>query len=47
VTDEFEFLMQDSSDKEDLNAQIEAACALVEKLMTENAELVEKVMTTS
>ncbi|CDY14449.1 BnaC03g21460D [Brassica napus] len=29
--------------EEELNSQIEAACTLVEKLMTENAELVEKV----
>ncbi|ESQ52528.1 hypothetical protein EUTSA_v10016585mg [Eutrema salsugineum] len=29
--------------EEELNSQIEAACALVEKLITENAELVEKV----
>lgn len=28
---------------EELNSQIEAACTLVEKLITENAELVEKV----
>lgn len=43
MTDEFEFLMQDSPEKEDLNAQIETACALIEKLVTENAELVEKM----
>ncbi|XP_020422661.1 uncharacterized protein LOC18773016 isoform X2 [Prunus persica] len=30
-------------EREDLNSQVEAACALVEKLMAENAELVEKV----
>ncbi|KAL0674227.1 hypothetical protein Bca4012_002208 [Brassica carinata] len=29
--------------EEELNSQIEAACTLVEKLITENAELVEKV----
>ncbi|PRQ42667.1 putative transcription factor bZIP family [Rosa chinensis] len=32
-----------TSEREDLNSQIEAACALVEKLITENADLVEKV----
>ncbi|GAB2236002.1 hypothetical protein Drorol1_Dr00026450 [Drosera rotundifolia] len=32
-----------SAEMEDLNSQIEAMCALVGKLMTENAELVEKV----
>lgn len=32
-----------ASEREDLNSQIEAACALVEKLITENADLVEKV----
>ncbi|XP_015897904.3 binder of USO1 and GRH1 protein 1 isoform X8 [Ziziphus jujuba] len=31
------------SELEDLNSQVEAACALVEKLITENADLVEKV----
>ncbi|XP_050382048.1 uncharacterized protein LOC126798989 [Argentina anserina] len=31
------------SEREELNSQIEAACALVEKLITENADLVEKV----
>ncbi|KAF8394804.1 hypothetical protein HHK36_018740 [Tetracentron sinense] len=31
------------SEDQDLNTQMEAACALVEKLITENAELVEKV----
>ncbi|XP_011018970.1 PREDICTED: rho-associated protein kinase 2 isoform X2 [Populus euphratica] len=31
------------SEKEELNSQIEAACALVDKLITENADLVEKV----
>lgn len=36
-------LMQQPSGYEDLNSQVEAACALVEKLVTENAELVEKV----
>lgn len=35
--------MQHASEREDLNSQIEAACALVEKLITENADLVEKV----
>lgn len=35
--------MQDASEKENLNAEIEAACVLVEKLVTENAELVEKM----
>ncbi|KAJ8422127.1 hypothetical protein Cgig2_012585 [Carnegiea gigantea] len=34
---------KDSPVKEDLNAQIETACALIEKLVTENAELVEKM----
>lgn len=34
---------KDSPEKEDLNAQIETACALIEKLVTENAELVEKM----
>ncbi|KAL9256025.1 hypothetical protein AKJ16_DCAP21374, partial [Drosera capensis] len=33
-----------SAEIEDLNSQIEATCALVGKLMTENAELVEKVV---
>ncbi|XP_021895485.1 protein hook homolog isoform X3 [Carica papaya] len=32
-----------AASKEELNSQIEAACVLVEKLITENAELVEKV----
>ncbi|KAJ6921218.1 protein hook [Populus alba x Populus x berolinensis] len=32
------------AEKEELNSQIEAACALVNKLITENADLVEKVM---
>ncbi|XP_023905396.1 uncharacterized protein LOC112017170 isoform X1 [Quercus suber] len=32
-----------ASENEDLNSQMEAACALVDKLTTENAELVEKV----
>ncbi|XP_030456007.1 kinesin-like protein KIN-14P isoform X2 [Syzygium oleosum] len=32
-----------SSEYEELNSQMEAACALVEKLITENADLVEKV----
>ncbi|XP_075638183.1 uncharacterized protein LOC142610284 isoform X2 [Castanea sativa] len=32
-----------TSENEDLNSQMEAACALVDKLITENAELVEKV----
>ncbi|PON95095.1 Mitochondrial ATP synthase D chain-related protein [Trema orientale] len=32
-----------SSEREELNSQIEAACQLVEKLVAENAELVEKV----
>ncbi|KAI4302631.1 hypothetical protein MLD38_038353 [Melastoma candidum] len=32
-----------SLEHENLNSQIEAACALVEKLITENADLVEKV----
>ncbi|XP_061966540.1 uncharacterized protein LOC133690311 isoform X3 [Populus nigra] len=31
------------AEKEELNSQIEAACALVDKLITENADLVEKV----
>ncbi|GMH10052.1 hypothetical protein Nepgr_011893 [Nepenthes gracilis] len=34
---------QDAEEGEDLNSQIEAACALVVKLIAENAELVEKV----
>ncbi|KAH9617139.1 hypothetical protein KSS87_014218 [Heliosperma pusillum] len=34
---------KDGSEKEDLNAQIEAAFELVEKLVVENAELVEKL----
>ncbi|KAK7821307.1 hypothetical protein CFP56_037829 [Quercus suber] len=34
---------QIASENEDLNSQMEAACALVDKLTTENAELVEKV----
>ncbi|KAG6744403.1 hypothetical protein POTOM_053123 [Populus tomentosa] len=37
-------LGKNDAEKEDLNSQIEAACALVDKLITENAELVEKVM---
>lgn len=36
-------VQKEVSDKEVLNAQIEASCALVEKLVAENAELVEKV----
>ncbi|XP_050244203.1 uncharacterized protein LOC126692585 isoform X2 [Quercus robur] len=32
-----------ASENKDLNSQMEAACALVDKLITENAELVEKV----
>ncbi|XP_041027581.1 restin homolog isoform X3 [Juglans microcarpa x Juglans regia] len=36
-------LKMHGSEHEDLNSQMEAALALVEKLMTENAELVEKV----
>ncbi|KAL5539998.1 hypothetical protein UlMin_043640 [Ulmus minor] len=32
-----------ASEREDLNSQVEAACALVEKLVAENADLVEKV----
>ncbi|KAI3408982.1 uncharacterized protein J3R85_019933 [Psidium guajava] len=32
-----------SSEYDELNSQMEAACALVEKLITENADLVEKV----
>ncbi|XP_052303691.1 uncharacterized protein LOC7472488 isoform X9 [Populus trichocarpa] len=36
-------LGKNDAEKEDLNSQIEAACALVDKLITENAELVEKV----
>ncbi|KAF3449278.1 hypothetical protein FNV43_RR10006 [Rhamnella rubrinervis] len=36
-------LTKQPSGHEDLNSQVEAACALVEKLITENAELVEKV----
>ena len=39
----FEFLEQEVSEKEVLNAQMEASCALVEKLVAENADLVEKV----
>ena len=38
------FLMQDVFEKENLNAEIEEAYALIGKLMTENAELVAKVM---
>lgn len=38
-------LIQGASEEE-LNSQIEAACTLVEKLITENAELVEKVRCT-
>ncbi|KAJ6871722.1 hypothetical protein NC652_037165 [Populus alba x Populus x berolinensis] len=34
---------KNDAEKENLNSQIEAACALVDKLITENAELVEKV----
>jgi transcription elongation factor S-II len=33
--------------EEELNSQIEAACTLVEKLITENADLVEKVRCTT
>lgn len=36
-------MIQHSSEYDVLNSQLEGACALVEKLMTENAELVEKV----
>ncbi|GMY25733.1 golgin subfamily A member 2 isoform X2 [Fagus crenata] len=36
-------LKKRASEIEDLNSQMEAACALIEKLITENAELVEKV----
>ncbi|XP_016651046.1 PREDICTED: myosin-1 isoform X3 [Prunus mume] len=36
-------LAKHALEREDLNSQVEAACALVEKLMAENAELVEKV----
>ncbi|XP_004302523.1 PREDICTED: kinesin-like protein KIF20B isoform X1 [Fragaria vesca subsp. vesca] len=32
-----------AAEREELNSQIEAACALVEKLITENADLVEKM----
>lgn len=39
------WLIQGASEEE-LNSQIEAACTLVEKLITENAELVEKVSCT-
>uniref|UniRef100_A0A2N9FHZ1 Uncharacterized protein n=1 Tax=Fagus sylvatica TaxID=28930 RepID=A0A2N9FHZ1_FAGSY len=35
-------LKKRASEIEDLNSQMEAACALIEKLITENAELVEK-----
>ena len=35
--------MQLASEREELNTQVEAACALVEKLVVENSELVEKV----
>ena len=35
--------MIQGASEEELNSQIEAACTLVEKLITENAELVEKV----
>lgn len=37
--------MQDVSEKDNLNAQMEEAYALIGKLITENAELVEKVIT--
>lgn len=36
--------VQHAMEHENLNSQIEAACTLVEKLITENAELVEKVL---
>ncbi|XP_011001662.1 PREDICTED: uncharacterized protein PFB0145c-like isoform X3 [Populus euphratica] len=36
-------LGKNDAEKEDLNSQIEAACALVDKVITENAELIEKV----
>ncbi|XP_010529279.1 PREDICTED: rho-associated protein kinase 2 [Tarenaya hassleriana] len=35
--------LKKNASEEELNSQIEAACTLVEKLITENAELVEKV----
>lgn len=41
----YDGLIQGASEEE-LNSQIEAACTLVEKLITENAELVEKVSCT-
>lgn len=40
----FEFLIQDKDEKEILNAELEGTYALIGKLMTENAELVEKVI---
>ncbi|XP_050144300.1 uncharacterized protein LOC126619906 isoform X2 [Malus sylvestris] len=36
-------LAKHASEREELNSQVEAACSLVEKLVAENAELVEKV----
>ncbi|XP_068341993.1 uncharacterized protein [Pyrus communis] len=36
-------LAKQASEHEELNSQVEAACSLVEKLVAENAELVEKV----
>lgn len=39
-SDEFTKL---SSERDELNSQVEAACGLVERLITENAELVEKI----
>ncbi|XP_012091022.1 coiled-coil domain-containing protein 68 isoform X2 [Jatropha curcas] len=36
-------LKKHASEREELNSQIEAACVLVDKLITENADLVEKV----
>ncbi|XP_048433264.1 interactor of constitutive active ROPs 2, chloroplastic-like [Pyrus x bretschneideri] len=36
-------LAKHASKREELNSQVEAACSLVEKLVAENAELVEKV----
>ncbi|XP_021832017.1 myosin-1 isoform X1 [Prunus avium] len=36
-------LAKHALEREDLNSQVEATCALVEKLMAENVELVEKV----
>ena len=38
--------MIQGASEDELNSQIEAACTLVEKLITENAELVEKVRCT-